>query len=126
MMGRPLSNATRRNLSRNTRCASPPEMSGPIWKMPASRAAMAATRRSISSQSAIRLATGEPSGLIWVVAREVENPIASAHRFLDRLRHAPKIVLVGARFEPAPAHHIHAQRRMPEIHAVIDGLRQAL
>ncbi len=127
MIGRPLSTATRRSRSRKMRCASPPEMSGPIWKIPASTAAIAPTSRSISSQSAMRLATGEPSGVTWVVAREVDRPIrAGAHGLLDRLGHPAQIVLIGALFEPAPAHRIHAQRRMADIHAVIDGLRQAL
>ena len=39
---------------------------------------MAPTRRSISAQSAMRLATGVWSGVMWVVARELEKPIAPA------------------------------------------------
>ena len=39
---------------------------------------MAATMRSISSHSAMRLATGLSSGVTWVEARELEKPMAPA------------------------------------------------
>ena len=39
---------------------------------------MAAMMRSISSHSAMRLATGVSSGVTWVDARELENPRAPA------------------------------------------------
>ena len=78
MTGRPDSTASCLSRARNRRCASPPEMSGPIWKTPAFRSARAPTRRSSSDHSAIRLATGVSSGVTWVVARELEKPMAPA------------------------------------------------
>jgi hypothetical protein len=53
-------------------------MSGPTWKMPASSSAIAAMMRSISSHSAMRLATGVSSGVTCVEARELEKPMAPA------------------------------------------------
>ena len=76
--GRPVSTATCFSRARKRRCASPPEVSGPTWKMPAFSSAMAPTRRSTSDQSAMRLATGVSSGVTCVGERELENPMAPA------------------------------------------------
>ncbi len=46
--------------------------------MPAASSAIAATIRSISSHSAMRLATGVSSGVTCVEARELEKPMAPA------------------------------------------------
>ena len=111
----------------SARCASPPEMSGPIWKMPAFSSAMAPTRRSTSDQSAMRLATGVSSGVTCVGrARAGEPHGAGADRLLHRRRHAGEIVLGRLLAQRALAHDVHAQRRMADVGAVVDRLRQAV
>ncbi len=59
-------------------------------------------------------------------ARAGKSHRAGAHRLLHRLHHARDVVL-GRRFAQRPlAHHVHAQRRMADIGAVIQRLRQLL
>ena len=51
---------------------------------------------------------------------------AGLQRLVDRMRHMAQIVLAGPLVERALAHRVHAQRRVADIHAVIDPLRQTL
>src|SRR3977135_377035 len=96
--------------------------------MPALSLAIAPTSRSISCQSAMRLAyggaRGGPGGVFTAGGREA--PRAGPHRLGDRRFHPAQIVLAGVFVEAAAAHRVHAQRRMADIHAVIETLRQAL
>jgi hypothetical protein len=100
--GRPVRTAICFSRAKNRPWASPPEMSGPIWKMPVPSSAIAPTSRSSSDQSAIRLATGVSSGVTCVVARELENPraparIASCTAAAMRARSSPVAGSVSAR-----------------------------
>ena len=83
--------------------------------------------RSISSHSAMRLATGVSSGVTCVEARELEKPMAPAFSAsCTAARHARHVVLGRLLRQRALAHDVHAQRRMADIHAVVDRLGQAL
>jgi len=92
MIGRPLSIAMRRSRARQARCASPPEMSGPIWKMPAR--VPPSPRPARRSHASRRCGCDRCIvGVTWVVATEVEKPIAPARIALaDRMRHHPQII----------------------------------
>ena len=59
-------------------------------------------------------------------ARAGEAHGAGAKRFLHRGGHASHVVLGGFLRECTLAHDIHAQRRMADVHAVVDRLGQAL
>ncbi len=83
--------------------------------------------RSISSHSAMRLATGVSSGVTCVEARELEKPMAPA--FSASFTAAAMRAMsssVAASLQRALAHDVHAQRRVADIHAVVDRLGQAL
>ena len=74
----------------------------------------------------MRLATGVSSGVTCVVAREVENPSAPARiASLTACLHAAQIILARLLVERALAHRVHAQRRVADIHAVVEALGQA-
>ena len=63
--------------------------------------------------------------MTWVVAREVDRPHgAGAHRLADHRCHPVQILFTGAVLEPTSAHHVHAQRGVSDIYAVIDGFRE--
>ena len=102
-------------------------MSGPIWKMPESSAPIDA------DQPLDLVPIGDAAGDRRVVRRHMrrrargrEAERAGADRLGDRLLHAAQIVLGRLLLERAPAHRVHAQGRMADIHAVIEALRQAL
>ena len=88
---------------------------------------IAPTSRSTSSHSATRDATGAPDGVTWCSLRDVVKPTAPASSASRSSRSmASRSLSDGALRERPLTHHERAQRRVSDVHAGVDALRDSV
>jgi len=83
-------------------------------EMPRSSRPFTPTSRRISSHAASRLATGRPSGVSWIGEREVVKPSRPREWRRAAALHRGELVRGRRLIEGALAHHVRAQRGVPE------------